>query len=119
MRGNKQPGFARATKHVAKLARWVAGFGQIEADTDDLVAKRQGLVEGLFGVRLVEVAKKAHDQAFCTPNSRSASVMARWRPLITVENAIPRAVCPCGSKNISTCRTLSPCARFRYAQARS
>src|SRR5262245_54654079 len=46
-----------------------------------------------------------------TPSFRPASAMARLRPSITVANATPRDVWPCGSKNISTWRTLSARAR--------
>src|SRR5262245_1470985 len=46
-----------------------------------------------------------------TPSLRPASAMARVRPSTTVANATPRPVWPCGSKNISTWRTLSACAR--------
>ncbi len=54
-----------------------------------------------------------------TPSSRRALAIAPERPFTTVANATPRGVWPCGSKNISTWRTLSACARRRYAQARS
>jgi hypothetical protein len=47
------------------------------------------------------------------PSSRRAVSMARVSPSTTVENATPRDVWPCGSKNISTWRTLSACARRR------
>ena len=59
-------------------------------------------------------AQKTLDSALAfTPNCRSASAMARLSPPITVSKATPREVWPCGSKNISTCRTLSACARCR------
>src|SRR5262245_25170544 len=48
-----------------------------------------------------------------TPSFRPASAIARVRPSTTVANATPRPVWPCGSKNISTWRTLSACARAR------
>ena len=39
------------------------------------------------------------------PKSRRPLSSASVSPDSTVSNAIPRPVCPCGSKNISTCVT--------------
>ena len=48
-----------------------------------------------------------------TPSAGPAWVQARCSPLITVSMLTPRAVCVCGSKNISVCTTLSAAARSR------
>ena len=45
------------------------------------------------------------------PWRSGAASSARDSPPMTVSSATPRAVCACGSKKISACRT--PCSRAR------
>ncbi len=47
------------------------------------------------------------------PNSRFAWSKASVSPESTVSKAMPRPVCPCGSKNTSTWRTFCSAMRVR------
>ena len=52
----------RARKNAHKLFRWVAHLAGIQSHAHDLVAKRHGLLQGLEGLVLAQMAQKTHDQ---------------------------------------------------------
>ena len=73
---------------------------------------RQRLLERRNRRLGAQVAQEAHDQLRGDAVAALAVAHRRPQPSITVSNGIPRAVCACGSKNISACTT--PCrARAR------
>ncbi len=62
--GYGQEAFAAgAVENPTELARRVTFLGTVQADRDEGVAKRQGLVEGLLGFFFAEVAQEAEDQS--------------------------------------------------------
>ena len=63
VRGEEKSGVSRAAENVLEFARRISGFRGIEADADDLVLERERGIQSLLGVRLVEMAQEAHDQA--------------------------------------------------------
>ena len=106
VRDQVQAQLAAAREDARELLGRVADLAGVEADADELVAKRQRLLQRVerFGSRSRDGAgstgsvRRVHAQLRAAP-----AAQARCRPLITVAMGTPRAVCVCGSKKISAC----------------
>src|SRR5882724_2105391 len=113
MGGEKEARLARAAKHVLELARGLPRSD--ESSPTPTILSLKGSAES--SVRSASASsrwrRKHMIRLALMPSVRPASAMARDKPSMTVANGMPRDVWPCGSKNISTWRTLSACARSR------